>query len=229
MLRVPLETANERSRWRNHMSDTQIPVIETEWLLLRGATPDDVDAWAALLEDADVRRYLPRFSQSIHERAVLHIQGCDAAWEQQPQTDVCWMITLKQTGELIGRCGCGTLEGSNEAEVVYSLGKPYWGRGYATEATRAVIRYSLEHFPWEPITACIFPANIASRRVLEHLGFVYERDVDYLERTGETSYVMESPIVSLYTLPRDKFSPGDTFYRLISDQTAPSVTTRHSV
>jgi RimJ/RimL family protein N-acetyltransferase len=107
------------------MSDTQIPAIETERLLLRGSAPGDTDAWADLLEDADVLRYLPKVSQPIRERAALHIQWCDAAWEEEPQTDVSWMITLKQTGELIGRCGCGTLEGSNEAEVIYTLGKPY--------------------------------------------------------------------------------------------------------
>ena len=198
------------------MPDTQIPTIETERLLLRGSTPDDVDAWAALYEDADVRRYLPTFPQSIRERAALHIEWCNAAWEEEPQTGVTWMIALKQTGELIGRCGCGTREGSNEAEVIYTLGKPYWGRGYATEATRAVIRYSLEHFPWDPITACIYPANIASRRVLEHLGFVYARDVDYLELTGDPSKGMESPIVPLYTLPRDKFAPGNAAYRAVT-------------
>jgi hypothetical protein len=107
------------------MADRRIPTIETERLLLRGSTAGDVDTWGALLEDADVRRYLPKFSQPIRERAALHIQWCDAAWEEEPQTDVSWMIALKQTGELIGRCGCGTLEGSNEAEVIYTLGKPY--------------------------------------------------------------------------------------------------------
>jgi ribosomal-protein-alanine N-acetyltransferase len=196
------------------MPDTQISTIETERLLLRGATSGDVEPWADLLDDADTLRYLPKVSQPIRERAALHIQWCNADWEEEPQTSVGWMIALKQTGELIGRCGCGTLENSNEAEVIYTLGKPYWGRGYATEATRAVIRYSLEHFPWDPITACIFPANIASRRVLEHLGFVYERDVNYLERTGDTSYVMESPLVPLYTLSRDKFAPGNAPYHL---------------
>lgn len=197
------------------MARLSIPEIETQRLRLRGSVPGDTDAWAALFEDADVRRYLPKFPQSIRERAALHIQWNDAAWEEHPQQDVSWLIALKQTGELIGRCGCGTRAGSNEAEVIYTLGKPYWGRGYATEAMRAVIRYSLEHFPWDPITACIFPANVASRRVLEHLGFVYQRDVDYLERTGDTSLVMESPIVPLFMLPRDKFTRGDAFYRLI--------------
>jgi RimJ/RimL family protein N-acetyltransferase len=216
MLLVPLEAANQWSSWRSLMSDKQIPRLETEHLILRGSLPGDVAVWAALLEEPDVRRYVPRFTQSIRERAGLHIQWIDAAWDEEPQTSVEWLIALKATGELMGRCGCGTLEGSNEAEVIYTLGKPYWGHGYATEATRAVIRYSLEHFPWYPITACIFPANVASRRVLEHLGFVYERDVDYLERTGDTSFIMESPIVPLYALPRDRFAPGDAYYRVIT-------------
>jgi RimJ/RimL family protein N-acetyltransferase len=196
------------------MHPVTIPQVETERLLLRGSLPGDAEAWAALLEDPDVLRYLPGVTQSIRERAALHVQWSDASWEEEPQADVSWLIALKQSGELIGRCGCGTLEGSNEAEVIYTLGKPYWGRGYATEATRAVIRYSLERFPWDPITACIFPANVASRRVLEHLGFAYERDVDYLERAGDTSMVMESPMVPLYTLPRDAFAPGDALYRV---------------
>lgn len=197
------------------MNRVTIPLVETERLLLRGSIDGDVEAWAALFEDPDVRQYLPKFTQSIRERAALHVQWNDASWEEEPQTAVTWLIALKQTGQLIGRCGCGTLEGSNEAEVIYTLGKPYWGHGYGTEATRAVIRYSLEHFPWDPITACIFPANVGSRRVLEHLGFVYERDVDYIERTGDTTLAMESPIVPLYTLRRDKFVPGDTFYRVV--------------
>jgi ribosomal-protein-alanine N-acetyltransferase len=223
MLLVFLVTAIQWSPWRrSHMPNTPIPTIETERLLLRGATPDDVGVWADLLDDPDVLRYLPKVSQPIRERAALHIQWCNAAWEEQPQTGVSWMIALKQTGELMGRCGCGTSEGSNEAEVIYTLGKPYWGRGYATEATRALIRYSLERFAWDPITAYIFPANIGSRRVLEHLGFVYERDVDYLELTGNTSYVMESPLVPRYTLARDQFAPGDASYRLITGQITPN-------
>lgn len=52
--------------------------------------------------------------------------------------------------------------------------------------------------------------------MLEHLGFVYARDVDYLELTGDPSKGMESPIVPLYMLPRDKFAPGNAAYRAVT-------------
>src|SRR6516165_6240655 len=78
MLLVPLEMVSKWSSWRSHMSNTQIPEIETERLLLRGSAPGDEDAWAVLLDDADVLRFLPKVTQPIRERAALHIKWCDA-------------------------------------------------------------------------------------------------------------------------------------------------------
>jgi hypothetical protein len=50
--------------------------------------------------------------------------------------------------------------------------------------------------------------------VLERLGFAYEKDVNYIEMTGDTSMVMEDPMLALYALPRDQFAPGNAFYRV---------------
>ncbi len=128
--------------------------------------------------------------------------------------DVAWVVALRQSGQLIGWSGAGPKEGSADAELVYTLAKPYWGQGFATEAARAVMRYGLEHCAWERVIACIMPENIASRRVLEHLGFSYERDVNYIEFTGNSDYVMDNPIVPLFALPRERFEPGDALYRV---------------
>jgi RimJ/RimL family protein N-acetyltransferase len=115
---------------------------------------------------------------------------------------------------LIGWSGAGPSAATGEVELVYSLGKPYWGQGFATEAARAVARYSFENRAWDPIVAAIIPGNSASQRVLEHLGFVYEKDVNYDEMTGDTTMEMDSPIVPYFVLWRERFAPGDAFYRV---------------
>lgn len=53
--------------------------------LLPELVPGYIVAWAALFGDADTRRYLPKFCQSIHKRAAMHIQWNGAAWEEPPK------------------------------------------------------------------------------------------------------------------------------------------------
>jgi RimJ/RimL family protein N-acetyltransferase len=53
----------------------------------------------------------------------------------------------------------------------YWIGRPHWGRGYATEAVRALTRFAFDSFPAEIVGAGVFSDNPASRRVLEKLGF----------------------------------------------------------
>lgn len=191
-----------------------IPKVETERLILRAPTLADVDVWAAYLADPDVLRYLPRRAITPRERAELAFNAINQGWLQHPVSDIGWVITLKGDRQLIGWCGAGSAEGSTEAELVYSLGKPYWGRGFATEAARALVRYSFENTAWERMVAAIVPGNAASRRVLEHLGFVYEKDVNYYEMSGDTTIELDSPMVPYFVLRREQFVPHDALYRV---------------
>jgi ribosomal-protein-alanine N-acetyltransferase len=96
----------------------------------------------------------------------------------------------------------------------YYLCKAFWGQGLATEAARAVVRYAFGNTAWNRVVAAIVPANIASGRVLEHLGFAYEKFVDYREMTGIDSIALDDPIVSFYSLRRERFQPGDASYHV---------------
>lgn len=124
------------------------------------------------------------------------------------------MIAQKTNGEIMGWCGAGPSAGDGEIELVYMLGKPFWGQGFATEAARAVVRYGFENQSWDRIVAAIIPGNVASRRVLEHLGFVYEKDVNYYETSGDSTIEMDSPIVPFFALQRERFAPGAALYRV---------------
>ena len=86
-----------------------------------------------------------------------------------------WAIVLKENQRFIGRFQME--EWSDEdhrAAVGYRLGKQYWGKGYATEALRAVIAYLFEQTTVNRIDAVTWRENSASARVMEKAGMRFE-------------------------------------------------------
>ena len=75
---------------------------------------------------------------------------------------------------LLGSIGGGVEREHARAEIGYWIGVPYWGRGYATEAARAVIRFGFESLGLNRIYAYHFENNPASGRVLQKAGMRYE-------------------------------------------------------
>lgn len=193
-----------------------IPTIETERLILRAPIPADAAVWVTFIADPDFGRYVPKskVTRTPQERAERIISAYQRRWESQPLSAVGWAVTRKEDRQFIGLCGIEVLEGTNDAELDYLFGKPYWGQGFATEAARAAVRFGFEHTTWERIVAAIVPANSASGRVLDHLGFIYEKHVNYYELTGADSILLDDPIVALYALGRERFAPGNALYRL---------------
>jgi ribosomal-protein-alanine N-acetyltransferase len=196
------------------MDPTPVPEIETERLVLRGPSPDDLDAWAACYANAEVVRYLPKRDLAPRARAQRVSSFVSSLWTQGAAGGFGWVIARKAGGQFIGLCQLEQIAGANEAELSYLFDQPYWGQGFATEAARAAVRYGFEHSAWDRIVAATLPQNVASRRVLAHLGFVYEKDVNYYEFTGDDTMRLDSPMVPYFALARERFAPGDAFYRL---------------
>ena len=96
-------------------------------------------------------------------------------WNQFPYGP--WAVIEKSSGELIGHCGLRFIPDISETEVLYAFGKDYWGKGYATEAAQASIDFGFEQVGLERIIALAVPENIASRRVVEHCGLEYKKDI----------------------------------------------------
>jgi RimJ/RimL family protein N-acetyltransferase len=148
-----IETARQRC----------IPVLATERLTLRAPRCDDVKAIAALAND---RRIAVNTARIPHPYGIADAEQFIAAVNRR-DSGVCFAIT--QGGALIGACG---LDAREEApELGYWLGARYWGRGYATEAVRAVIDYALGELEHETLQAGARVNNPASRRVLEKCAF----------------------------------------------------------
>jgi len=83
-------------------------------------------------------------------------------------------VALRENDRLIGGIGLRLVEQHQQAELGYWLGVPYWGKGYATEAGREMLRYGFEQLNLHRIFATYFTSNPASGRVLKKLGMHHE-------------------------------------------------------
>jgi len=140
-----------------------IPILETERLVLRAPRLADGKAIARLVND---RRIAENTARIPHPYGVADAEQFLAAVNRQ-EGEATFAIVLK--GELIGVCGIEPREAA--AELGYWLGVPYWNRGYATEAVRAVIDHAFGDLEHDALQAGARVSNPASRRVLEKCGF----------------------------------------------------------
>jgi RimJ/RimL family protein N-acetyltransferase len=81
-----------------------------------------------------------------------------------------WSVVENASGELVGRAGLWAEPGWPGVEVVWFVGRKWWGRGYATEAGAASIGYAFGHLDVDEVVSVIRAANTASIRVAERLG-----------------------------------------------------------
>lgn len=168
--------------------------LRTERLLLRALRRDDAHAFTAVFGDPEVMR----FGDGTKDAAWI------AAWLEQrgehtgpAPLDTQRAVLLRDGGELIGFCGLNHMpdvEGRPETEVGYRLARAHWGRGYATEAVRAVRDHALHELGLRRLVALIDPGNAASIRVAEKAGMHVERMVHMPEYTyPDRLYVIERP------------------------------------
>lgn len=165
------------------------PRLETERLVLRGYTKEDFEPFASFMADQDVMRYLSG-SPLTRAEAWRNLSSSIGHWTLRGYGT--WAVERKQDGAFMGRVGMINPEGWPGLEVGWTLGKPYWGRGYATEAASAAMRYAFLTQPVERIISCIHPENAASQAVALRLG----------EAKGERSEV----VVGGQTFPIDIWS-----------------------
>jgi RimJ/RimL family protein N-acetyltransferase len=105
--------------------------------------------------------------------------------KQKPRIKFQFAVTLKPTGQLIGNCGVrrNTPE-THEGDIGYELDPRFWGKGYATEAGRAVLDFGFSQLRLHRISAWCIAENSGSARVLEKLGMRQEgrlREHDYFK------------------------------------------------
>jgi len=144
-----------------------IPQLETERLVLREFRADDFEAFASFMADPDVTRYLTGSPMSRADtwRSLASSLG---HWSLRGYGT--WAVERKADKAFMGRVGMINPEGWPGLEIGWTLGKSYWGGGYATEAAACAMRYAFLTQPAEKLISCIHPENGPSQAVAKRLG-----------------------------------------------------------
>jgi RimJ/RimL family protein N-acetyltransferase len=158
------------------MLNIDIPTIETERLRLRAFREDDTEPLFALLSDPDVVRYIGDRKIPTRQECWRGIAGWLGHWALRGYG--LWAVDERASGELIGRIGLINPVDWPGPEIAYTLGKAWWGRGYATEGARAAMDWAFTHRDFDELISLIDPANSGSIAVAARLGERLKSETD---------------------------------------------------
>lgn len=152
----------------------EAPTLTTDRLTLRMLHQSDFEEYYEIHRDPEVTRYTTR-TQLGRLDAWRHLATTAGHWH------LCgfgmWGVFEKETGLLAGRVGFHQPEGWPDFELGWTLGRAFWGKGYATEAARRCLRFAFQEMGRDHLISLIDPANVPSIRVAERIGETLQGEV----------------------------------------------------
>ena len=156
-----------------HKIFSNIPTIRTERLVLRKMSLDDTDDMYEYAKRSDVTLYLTWSPHAEKAYTFQYLKYLQTRYRAGDFYD--WAICDKESGKMIGTCGFTRFDFPNDAaEIGYVINPDYAGRGLATEAVEAIIAYGFKMLSLNRIECRFIPENVASRRVMEKNGMIFE-------------------------------------------------------
>ncbi|MCO6488026.1 MAG: GNAT family N-acetyltransferase [Phaeodactylibacter sp.] len=150
----------------------QFPELNTDRLKLRKLVPEDIPALVRYADNRKISDNIINIPYPYREPdAVFRISYVVQGFRKK--TLYVFAIILKKSGEFIGEASLH-IENGNKAQLGYWVGEPFWNKGIATEATKAILKFGLEELNLHEIYATAHIRNIASEKVLLHNGLKKE-------------------------------------------------------
>jgi [ribosomal protein S5]-alanine N-acetyltransferase len=150
-----------------------LPTLETERLLLRKITLDDVEGMFSYASNDEVTKYVTWDTHRSLADTKQYIEFVLSRYENKQIAP--WGIESKETKEFIGTIDFVWWQPAHQkAEIGYVISDKYWGKGIATEASKKLIQFGFEEMDLVRIQAICFVENAASARVLEKVGMTFE-------------------------------------------------------
>jgi ribosomal-protein-alanine N-acetyltransferase len=175
--------------------------IEAARLRLRMFTPEDLDALCVIAADPEVMRYIGDGKPLTREEVELNLVSIISGFRRRGFGR--WAVVRKDSGALVGYCGLTYGNHEVGVEIAYMLARGEWGKGFASEAARACLRYGFELLGLDSIAGLTRPDNLRSRRVMERLGMRYVRDGQYYGYN-----------CVCYSISRDEWRHDGSIYRV---------------
>ncbi len=148
--------------------------IETARTLIRGWCEADIPAYAQIVADPEVMKFIWNGSTQNASEAADFVQNFIRI--EQERGWIPWAVEEKATGVLMGWCGFGRRDG--QVDFGYRFARSFWGMGLGSEVAQAVLAYGISHFHFTKCTAAVHIENTASVRILEKLGFRFVRKIE---------------------------------------------------
>ena len=159
-------------------------ITETDRLRLRRLSLDDAEFILRLLNE-------PSFIQNIGDRGVRNIDDARAYILKGPIASYekfgfgLWMVETRLESTPIGICGLLKRDVLEDVDIGYALLPEFWSQGYALESASAVMSHAGERLGLKRVVAVVNSENQSSIRLLEKMGFKYERMVRLSEDAAE--------------------------------------------
>jgi ribosomal-protein-alanine N-acetyltransferase len=164
--------------------------LESDRLSFRRWSPEDLPLAQSLWGDLEVSRFLGSFSpEAVQQRLNLEIANNNTCHVQY------WPMFLRSNENFVGCAGLRPYRPEQQIfELGYHLRPQYWAQGLATEAAKAVSGYAFQTLKASALFAAHYPGNVASRLVLEKLGFQFAHEEFYAPTgTMHRSYLLTRP------------------------------------
>jgi RimJ/RimL family protein N-acetyltransferase len=167
-------------------------VLATERLSIRKLSVDDAEFMLRLLNE-------PSFLQNIGDKGVRTVKEARAYILDGPVASYerlgfgMWLVEAKEPSVPIGICGLLKRDALEDVDIGYALLPAFWSRGYAVEAASAVLAYARDTLGLQRVVAITNVDNQSSIRLLEKIGFEYEKRIRLSEG---------SPEINLFGSPR---------------------------
>jgi RimJ/RimL family protein N-acetyltransferase len=168
--------------------------LHTDRLLLRQFRGQDLDAFAAIQANPDAARHIGDGQTNDRDTAWRLIAMFLGHWTLRGHGQ--YAVEDRETGRFVGRVGLWHPEGWPGLEIGWLIDPRSWGRGYATEAARAVAASAFSDLGRDHVISLIHPANVASIRVATKLGAVRTGAVDLEGKTTDVYTVTADTLVA---------------------------------
>ena len=157
--------------------------LTTPRLCLVGLNLEHAPGVFAFAGDAEISRLVAWPCHENIEASRCYLARCMIGYARGGCYE--WALERRIDQAFIGTCGFGEIDlARGVADINYTVSKPYWGRGYATEAASAIMQFGFVRLGLRAIEANAFPENRASIRVLAKLGLRYRETRPVSQESG---------------------------------------------
>ncbi len=190
-------------------------IIQTDRLVLREMIPEDLDFLAKLLADPEVMRFYPKCYS--REEAQLWLDRQRQRYRFHGFG--LWLVSERDSGQPVGQVGLllQDVDDRFEPEVGYLIHRPFWRRGYATEAARGVLTYATQVKQFSRVISLVRPENVPSQGVALKLGAKVEKEIQF---KGLRHFVF------VHSLPGSPLAPQEEMPGAVSNRRCSKERTR---